>query len=357
MDLSFANQTGNSDPATAGYGGTFLNRAIPPPPSPPPPPPLPPSPSPLPPLSSFATACVPGSFEYALGAAPPSGEGYATSSNLQAALPPVYTPAPYVSFSGYTNYGYIVIYCPNGGYNYGYGYSCNGASITIGHTFTESHDFPGVFTSTDGDACQYGGVYSSTVTVTCGVFLAVSGTQTGCAYAFTLSTPAVCPPPQQNPVAVSITLCAGTTVANAALRVAPGSVVSIGCTLITTPPSCVLDGGGGAPNSQILSVGANAKKLPSPAWRSTTGQAQGVAGLCSWQAAPRWLPPATPLSTTTEVMVGLCTSRARPSTFRTLFFPPTPLLSGVVPCTPTAEALPRSTPALPTTARASAGFV
>ena len=55
---------------------------------------------------------------------------------------------------------------------------------------------------------------------------------------------------------VSITLCAGTTVANAALIIASGSSVSIGCTRITTPPSCVLDGGG---LFQILFVGANAE--------------------------------------------------------------------------------------------------
>lgn len=91
--------------------------------------------------------------------------------------------------------------------------------------------------------------------MTCGASAAVTSVvqTSSCAWAVAVTSPAVCPPP--NPTPVSITLCAGTTVANTALVVAPGAVVSIGCTRVTAPPVCILDWGG---VSQILFVGTSA---------------------------------------------------------------------------------------------------
>ena len=245
--------------------GSIVNRAIPPSPQSPPPHPPPPLPQPLPPLALFGTQCKPGSFEYSLGAAPPSGEGYVTTSNLQAVLPAVYVNMPvsfsgngFISQNGYQYYGYIVINLPSGsvsvctGYYYGY---CYYGSTTIGNTFTEVS--LGVFTANDGDLSCYTypvgySAYSSTIPVSCGASAALtSAVLNGCIWDVAVTSPAVCPPP----IPVSITLCAGTTVANAALVVAPTSVVSIGCTRVTTPPSCVLDGGR---TSQIMSVGTSA---------------------------------------------------------------------------------------------------
>ena len=250
--------------ASVTVAGVALNNWTPaPPPLPPPPsPPPPPPPLPLPPLSSFASSCAPGSFEYGTS---PTGENYATSSTPQAVLPPVYVDAP-VSFSGICPAGYMnvslpsgpggplagsVVVCPGGQG------SCSYQGFSIGRTFTEAS--PGVFTATDGDAfCNPTGAgnrpYSSTLTVSCAASAEVTyAVQTGCAWAVIVTSPAACPPP--NPTPVSITLCAGTTVANAALVVAPGAVISIGCTRVTTPPVCVLDGGG---VSQILFVGTSA---------------------------------------------------------------------------------------------------
>ena len=167
-----------------------------------------------------------------------------------------------VSFTGLTSNIIVVVSLPSGnnsicyGYYNGSNYNCYNNLISIGTTFTQVS--PGVFTATDGDrSCYYNyppSVYSSTITVSCGASAAVTSVvQTGCAYAVAVTTPGVCPP--LNPPTVSITLCAGTTVASAALVVVPGSVVSIGCTRVTTPPSCVLDGGG---VKQLLLVKANA---------------------------------------------------------------------------------------------------
>lgn len=126
--------------------------------------------------------------DFALTAANPQDDGGAVfESNVDATI----------SFIGYTNVGYIIInlplggvsICPNGGDN---GICYNGYSIKLGTTFAVS---AGVFTATDGDSCNLGGAYSSTIAITCGKSAAItSAAQSGCAYVVAVTSPHGCNP-------------------------------------------------------------------------------------------------------------------------------------------------------------------
>lgn len=282
-----------------------------PPPSPvvvvsPPPPPLVVVASPPPPSASTGQ-CAAGTFVYAVNGGAPSAPQAATSANLQTVIT-ANPPSLSSKDANGVNMKFVDINVPviagapayPSGFTYGWTYSINTAPFSVtfitGNSYFNTGPYitllsqqasslpfiakivetsPGTFTA--GGMCgdsgagpnscatfnaaivcaailEYGQstfVYTTTVTFGCGSPYAHS-TNVGCAWTTAITNPAFCvTPPSLQPV-LAITVCAGTTVSNAALVVQPLAAVSIACSSVTSAPSCVLDGGNA---HRILTVG------------------------------------------------------------------------------------------------------